>query len=248
MERVGRTRPWPETATRRDAFLRGVREAPSTPTFVVAASFVGFGALAHDVGLSLPQSVFAGGAIFALPGQVILLDQLAKGATLAALFFAVTLTAVRLLPLTVSLMPILRGRRGLRPVDFLHAHFVAITVWIESLRRLPAIPGHLRGAYYAGFALTVWGTCLVTTAIGYLLAVNLSPTVAAGLVFLTPIYFFLSLLAAADTFADTAALCIGAVLGPILYRFWPGFDLLITGLVGGSAAYALYRLREARRG
>ena len=68
--------------------------------FVVFATFVGFGALARDVGLDLLQVVFVSATVFALPGQVVLVDQIGQGAALAATAFAVTLTAVRLLPLT----------------------------------------------------------------------------------------------------------------------------------------------------
>lgn len=236
-------RDWSDGATKADAFKRGVIEAPSVPTFVVAASFVGFGALGHDVGLTLVQSVFLGVTTFALPGQVVLLDQLAQGATLAATAFAVTLTAVRLLPLTVSLMPTLRAGRGIRPVDFVHAHFIAITVYLESMRRLPMVPGPLRGAYYAGFTFGVIVTCALTTAIGYGLAASLAPAISAGLIFLTPIYFFLSLLKAAENIADNTALVIGGLLGPVLFVVLPGLDLLMSGLIGGTAAYVLLRLK-----
>ena len=43
------------------------------------------------------------------------------------------------------------------------------------------------------------------------------------------------------------ALAFGLVLGPLLAAWQVGLDLLWTGIVGGSVAYGIYRLREARR-
>lgn len=239
---VDRSPAWTRTATRRRAFLRGLAEAPSTPVVVVFATFVGFGALARDVGLDLMQVVFVSATVFALPGQVVLVDQIGQGAALAATAFAVMLTAVRLLPLTVSLMPYLRGPGTARWMEFLLSHFVAITIWIESMRRLPALPAALRMPYYAGLAAALFTVNVFAAAIGYLLAAELPPALSAGLIFLTPVYFCLSLLAAARTHADLAAVVLGAIAGPVLFLLAPGFDLVLAGLVGGTAAYAGGRL------
>ena len=43
------------------------------------------------------------------------------------------------------------------------------------------------------------------------------------------------------------ALLFGLVLGPLLVWWQVGLDLLWTGVIGGSAAYAIYRIREALR-
>jgi hypothetical protein len=47
--------------------------------------------------------------------------------------------------------------------------------------------------------------------------------------------------------ADWLALGFGIVLAPLLAAWHVGFDLLWTGLVGGSVAYGLHRWREARK-
>ena len=41
------------------------------------------------------------------------------------------------------------------------AHYVAVTVWVEGTRRLPAIDARQRLSYYFGFA----NTCLVISAV-----------------------------------------------------------------------------------
>jgi hypothetical protein len=47
--------------------------------------------------------------------------------------------------------------------------------------------------------------------------------------------------------ADWLALGFGLVLGPLLAWWQLGLDLLWTGIVGGSLAYGIQRLRAASR-
>ena len=100
---------------------------------------MGYGALAHDAGFELGQTLLISASFYALPAQVIFVDQMARGASLAAAAFAVTLTAVRLLPMTVSMMPYLRDPELPRCVVFPIAHFMAVTSWIEGNRVLPGL-------------------------------------------------------------------------------------------------------------
>ncbi|MEL7544975.1 MAG: AzlC family ABC transporter permease, partial [Pseudomonadota bacterium] len=100
---------WTETATPQDAFLQGLRATPLTPGIILFCAMIGFGAFARDAGFSLAQSLFITATIFQLPGQVALVDQTGRGAAALAVAFAVLLTAIRLLPMTVVLMPYLRG-------------------------------------------------------------------------------------------------------------------------------------------
>lgn len=229
---------WARGAGWGQAFFQGVKRLPSTPVLVVICTFIGFGALARETGLTLGQAAFLNFTMFALPNQVVLVDQIAHGATLATAFFAVLLAGVRLLPLTVSLMPLLRADRSnpkwLLP---LMAHFIAITVWVESMRRLPQIPSNLRVPYFFGFGLALMAATLLGTALGYSLSANVPTSLAAVLLFLTPIYFFLSLIIVAQTHIDKAAIALGLILGPLFFFLMPGFDLLLTGLIGGTLAY-----------
>ena len=74
---------------------------------------------------------------------------------------------------------------------------------------------------------------------GYALAGSVPTTMTATLLFLTPIYFLLSLLATARVRMDLIAVCLGCALAPVLYILVPGFDLLATGLIGGTLAFLL---------
>lgn len=232
---------WAKDATRRLAAWRGARETPFIPAFILFSTFIGFGALTSEMGLTWLDTLLMSVFIFALPGQIVLVDQMARGASVLAAAVAVAATGARLLPMTVALLPMIRDRRVPKWMEFAVAYFVAVTTWIESMRRAPHVPRHLRAAYtlgISGFLVFISSAGAVT---GFLLAANVSPIVAAGLLFMTPIYFLLSMLAGVRTAADAMPILFGLVLGPALHILVPSFDLILTGLIGGTASVAVSR-------
>ena len=74
----------------------------------------------------------------------------------------------------------------------------------------------------------------------------LPPALVAAMLFLTPM-FLTSALRDVRLWSDQAAYVAGVVIAPLLAYEEVGLDLLWTGLIGGSAAYGLHRLREALR-
>lgn len=228
---------------RRRAALLGARRAAGVPGIVLFASFVGFGAFARAAGLDFWQTVFMTFSVFALPGQVVLVDQIDSGATLLAATIAVTITAVRLMPMTVAILPVLRGAQTPLWQQTLMSHFVAATVWIESMRRIPELDRADRVPYYLGLALVLWPLTMSASGVGHLIAGEVPPNIAAALLLLTPFYFLFSLIAAIRERMDLAAVIGGLALGPVFYLHAPGFDLLWTGLVAGTVAWAVGRRR-----
>lgn len=228
---------WARGASPLTALPRGMLVLASTPGLILFFTSIGFGALARDAGLTLGHAAFIAASIYALPAQVVLADNVARGASLAAAAFAVTLTAVRLLPMTVSLMPLIRDGRSPRGLYVLAVHFVAITSWIEGNRRLPHLPAHLRLFFFIGIGLGMISLTITGGIIGHSLAGELPPVLSAALLFMTPLYFFLSLIATAQTGVDKLAIACGAALGPLFFVSVPGFDLMLAGLAGGTIAY-----------
>src|SRR6516165_2804137 len=79
-----------------------------------------------------------------------------------------------------------------------------------------------------------------------LIADHLPLTVAASLVFLTPAYFFLGLLGNCRRGPDYAPVLLGLCLEPVAAKIAPSFDLVLTGLVAGTASFLIFRrAREA---
>ncbi len=99
----------PATGFAWGALFRGLRVVFSVPSALLFAAGLGFGALARDGGFDLAQTAFIAASMMALPNQVVLVDQLARNETLIAAAFAVALAALRLLPMTVTLVPLLKG-------------------------------------------------------------------------------------------------------------------------------------------
>ncbi len=232
----------PPTSTR-DLVLRGVRDALALPAWVVGLSMFAIGSLAGETGFPVAAAVLSTLLIWAGPAQVIFFAGIAAGTALPAVALAVALSSIRLLPMTLSILPMVRARgTGLQ---VLVAHYVTVTVWEEALRRLPEMPAEERLPYYLGFANTCLLVCAVTTCLGWALVGALPLPLAAGLLFLTPTFFTLALAAGARGASDWVAVGSGFVLAPLSTALvGKDFDLLLVGLVGGTAAYLFQKLRR----
>lgn len=232
---------WTQGASRTDAFAHGLAVMFTTPGAVLFLTALGFGTLVRDAQLELGHALFLSIAMYALPAQVMVVDQLQRGATLIAVAFAVTLTAVRLLPMTVSLLPWMGRRTSSRVMQFFAVHFIAITAWIEGNRRLPSVPESLRLAHFYGIGFGMMVATCAGSATGYLAAARLPLPVQAALLFMTPMYFLLSSVLAATTRRDWLAIVLGGVLTPLVTLVFPDADLLIGGVAGGTLAYVVAR-------
>jgi len=228
------------------AFFGGVRSALTSVFFLVlAGTYVGIGALAHDFGLTAWWLALSTVLVWAAPAQVILISALGAGASLIEVAIAVTLSAIRLFPMVVALLPLLRGKGTRLSHLLLPAHFTSVSMWVESLRLLPGQPREHRIAFCNGLSVGYMGTAASFGFVGFYLAAGLPPLLAGALLFLTPMSFLLSTARGARALVDRAALSFGLVLGPLLAYWHVELDLMWTGVVGGSLAYAVHRLREA---
>lgn len=201
------------------------------------AGSIGFGALVRDMGLGLDFAIFSSFIFYALPAQVILAAELGRGASYLAAAFAVTLTSVRLLPMAVTLSPYLVDYKGRRWREVLAVHFVAVTAWIEAHRRLGPLPPAIRLSHFFGFGISFMMFTAAGATIGFLIAGSVPVALTAALLFFTPCYFMLSMLATARQAADKLAVILGVIIGPAVYVVSPDLDLLVAGLVGGTLAY-----------
>lgn len=230
----------------RDCVLEGARAALSTPGFVLWGSYVGFGAMTHDFGWPLWIAAFSTALIWAAPGQLVLAGALAGGAGLAASSFAVSISGVRLLPMVVAIMPVLRTERTAFRTRLAAAHFVAVTAWFEGLRHAATLPRGERMPFFFGLATALLAGSVAATAAGHAAAATLPKALSVGLLGLTPIYFLMSLERAADRFGEKLAIALGLGLGPLIGLVTSQFDLILTGLVGGTIAFAVDCRRRPR--
>jgi hypothetical protein len=145
--------------------------------------------------------------------------------------------------MVISLLPLIRHPQTPHRALILPAHLTAVTMWIESLRLLPQLPREARIPFANGVGLGFMAAAQAGTLIGYYLATSLAPLLTAGLLFLTPISFLISTTRNCRLMSDWLALWL--VFGPLLAAWQMGLDLLWTGIVAGSLAYGIHRLREA---
>ena len=207
-------------------------------------SSLGYGVFARACGLTFGEAMFLPFLLQALPAQMVLADHAARDASLAAAAVAVTLTAVRLMPMTVVLMPLLRGHGGPRWHELAAVHFVGVTQWLEGLRRLPHVPEHLRLIHYLGIGMSVSSGTLLGSAIGYWMIGGVPTRVVVALLFMTPVYFLISLIETSRSRSDGSAVVLGAVGGPVAFLVAPGFDLLLVGVLAGTVAWLFARWRR----
>jgi predicted branched-subunit amino acid permease len=227
---------------------RGARDALTLPAWVVGCSMIGIGSLARDAGFPAGAAVLSTLLIWASPAQAIFFVSLAAGTSLPAIALAICLSSIRFLPMTLAILPLIRGSRQSAVTLTAAAHLVAITTWVEGLRRLPSMPTLERLPYFFGFALACIGISAAATYVGYVLVGALPLALTAALLFLPPVFFSVSLVAGARSLGDWGAVLLGFSLTPTFNALLGrDFDLLAAGLVGGTAAYAADKLRRGIR-
>ena len=212
---------------------------------VLAGTYVGIGALTHDFGLSSWWLATSTVLVWAAPAQVILITTVTTGAALFEIALAVTLSAVRLFPMVVALMPVLRGPTTRLRDLLLPTHFAAVSMWVESLRLLPGIAPQWRIPFCNGLSAGYMATATTFGFVGFYLAAGLPPLLAGALLFLTPMSFLMSTARNARMMIDKLGLVLGLIIGPLLTMLDVNLDLMWTGLVGGTLAYLVHRIREA---
>ncbi|NML73776.1 AzlC family ABC transporter permease [Rhizobium sp. S-51] len=222
-------------------FFQGARGIFTLPAFILMTSFVGFSAFALESGISRNEAIFMTALIWALPAKMILIGMMTSGANVLAMFLAVTLSSIRMMPMVASLVPELRGSRTPTWLLLILSHFVAITAWVFAMGNLKTVPREARVAYFFGFGVTLVTVNTILVGLSYGLVSTFPPAVAGILFFLTPVYFVGSIWASARHSVVKIAFVIGTVGGPLLALVAPGFDILIVGLGGGTLAYLIDR-------
>jgi predicted branched-subunit amino acid permease len=230
------------------AFAWGMSAVATTVlSLVLFATYLGIGALAHDSHFSLGWVLGSTLLVWAGPAQIILISTLGSGATAVQAAIAVTVSAIRLFPMVVSVLPLLKTPETKRRHLVLATHFIAVTLWVECYRLLPQVPRERRLAFTHGLGCGLVTVCMVATTLGYGLAANLPPLFAAAILLLTPLAFLLSTARNCRQISDVLALVLGLALFPLVAMLQTGVDILISGIAAGTIAYGVHWWRERAR-
>lgn len=227
---------------KRKIIISGMKSAFAPPGMILMITFFAFGAMVRALEFPLAVGIGLTMSTFAIPSQIVLLDEISRGTAVLTTMIAVTLTAVRLFPMTMSLMPILRNPSTPRWQQYALSHFNAVSVWVQSMFSLPSLEREDRVPFYIAHCLTIMSLTVTTTIAGFYIAQSLPPLYLAAALIITPLYFFLSLFRTAARKAEKYAFLFGTTLAiPMMIQI-PDYALILAGVVGGAMAYFLDRL------
>jgi hypothetical protein len=106
------------------------------------------------------------------------------------------------------------------------------------------VPRERRIPFINGLGITLVALSMIATVLGYGLAANLPPILAAAVLALTPLTFLLSTARNAHKLVDKLALALGLALYPLVSMMQTGIDILISGLTAGSIAFGVHLWRK----
>ena len=223
--------------------LRGARGAIGLPTITICFSLIGIGGLAKDIGFPLFAGMLSSALMWAGPAQVLLFGSIATGVSLPVISVAVLFSSLRFMPMTMSIIPLINQPKRSFWQLALAAHLIAVTNWVEGMRRLPHEDPVARYPYFCGFGSVVIVSGTLATGAGYYLVGALPPALAAALLFTTPMFFAVNLTVAVKNRFEALPIALALALTPLATMLvGSDYDLVFAGLVGGTVAYAVERL------
>ena len=229
----------------------GIRRRRISSVFVsrvLIGTYVGIGALAHDFGFSSVWLALSTILVWAAPAQVIMISALGTGAALFEAALAVTSErhaaaadgggAVADAART--------GHAPARPAAAGAFHRRSACGW-SRCGLLPRVPREQRIAFCNGLSVGFCCTAVHAAAA----SATISPRLAAAAsrrpcCSSRRCRSLLSTVRNSPDAGRQAGACVSAsCLGPSSHRSRVDLDLMWTGIIGGTIAYAVHRLREA---
>ena len=223
------------------SFKDGVKHAIGVPALGLGSSMFAFGAFLHSAGFDIYQSFFSTFFTFALPGQFVMAETILAGGTLLNIFLAVLLTNSRLYPMTVNITPLIRNSNIPKWKQYLGAHFIAVTSWFNFFSVQKNIKEDEKFNYFVGLGGFLWANSVVCTVAGYLFS-NLVPhEILIALVFINPMYFLVMTVSNLEEKKIICSIFVGATLSILLNDVFPGWSVLIAGVLAGTLGFFIFR-------
>ena len=225
-------------------FFKGFKSILSydSPAIALGCCFIAIGALLKDLGFNIQESVFSTMLTYALPGSLVMAESLLIGSSLLNIFLAVWFVNVRLYPMSVSLIPLLKDKSQPRWKYYLSCHFLAVSSWLIMKNRYQSIEQKYRIDFWIGIGSATWSVAVLGTILGFYFSGYLNKEMMIGLAVVNPIYFMCMMVGASKTLEITLSVVLGVTLGPIFYFFSPEWSILLGGVIGGTIAYFISEL------
>ena len=223
----------------------GAVDAFGVPSFGLGSSMVGFGAMVQASDLPGWFAVLGSAFIWALPGQVALIEIMAADGPLYLALAAVSFANMRLLPLAVTGVIVLAGGRKLSLfVRSFLVHFMAVTGWVAIMNSRERFAKEDRLYYYMGFAALLFTSGVGCSALGYFGGAFLPPVILIAVVFITPLYLFLLVLSARQKM-HIYAVILGSIFGVLFYQVIGDWAIPVVGVGVGSLVFYFHHRSTA---
>jgi len=225
-------------------FAEGMKDCVIAPGWGVFAAMAGFGSIAGDAGESLWRSLVLMAGLWSMPGQIAFVELFAEGVVGWTLIIAVTVANLRMLPLTLASIPLLREETGVASRHLWLAQINSVTAFVQLMDSAARITDRRNlGRYFEGFCLGTLILGALGTAAGYTLASRLPEQGVRTLIFVTPLYLLLLTGRTRDAMMLTAAL-LGCVLVPFAHLWSADWGVVIGGVVAGTIAFVVTERRR----
>lgn len=226
------------------SFRSGLVEGMFGPGLGTFAAMTGFGALAGDAGTPLWAAVAITIGVWSMPGQVAFVELYSSGASLLLVLLTVTVANVRMLPLTIATIPLLKEERGVKTKQFVMAQLNSVTSYVrlaDVAERESDV--RARTGFFTAFTIGTFVVGTIGTILGFTLAESLPAAGVQALIFVTPLY--LLLLTARNPKAQVQlAVVAGCVLVPAFHVWIGGLGIVVGGVVAGSIAFVATNWRK----
>jgi len=232
-------------AGRSPVMRKALLDALSLPAFILFFTMMGFGSLMQATGFEAGMAALATLLIWGLPGQLAMVELTATGQGFIAIVVACSLANARFMPMVVSFIPSLaRGGASFRR-QLLDAQLLSINSWAMCLREFPRVEPAFRHLYYVTFACSIMSAAVIGTLCGFYGALFLPAVLVLGLIFTSPLFFAL-VLSTTEGLEERLSMLAGCAIVAVAHALLPSVDLLLTGLIGGSAGFAAGRIWRRR--
>lgn len=235
---VAHVKPDPNGPSKRaTSFRAGLIEGMFGPGLGTFAAMTGFGSLAGDAGTPLWAAIALTIGVWSMPGQVAFVDLYPTGASVLLVMVIVTVANVRMFPLTIATIPLLRHGRGIKPGHFVFAQLNSVTSYVrlgDLASHEPGINARIR--FFTAFTLGTFIVGTIGTILGFTLAETLPDAGVQALIFITPLYLLL-LTARSPKSEVQLAVVAGCILVPAFHAWIGGLGIVVGGVVAGSIAF-----------
>ena len=212
------------------------------PSLGVGFTFFAYGTQSRLADFSAMEHFLSTSIVYAVPGMLALVELTASSSSLLNITVSVLLVNLRLMPMTMSLVPLIRTGKTWR--DTLVIHFVALTTWLTYFNHHSKIQKEKRGSFYVRLALTIWVISNCLGLVGYYVAGVVPDTVLTGLIFSNPLYFMCLLLGQMHKLQNFLAISVGALLLPIMIIYFADWSVLASGMIGGTIVYIFMNVKK----